>query len=83
MTNDEILQAPNVTDTQRLDWVINHPDAEFDVDNKRLSLCCYITAYLPNDEEQTKGVAGRFIARGDSHRDCIDAFLRGDVKRID
>lgn len=70
-------------DTQRLDWVINHPDAQFDVDEQRLKLSCYVVANLTCGDEHAHGVSGRFLAWGENHRDCIDAFLRGEAKRID
>jgi hypothetical protein len=66
-------------ETRRLDWAINHSDAEFDIDESG----CYIVAYITSGADYTGGVAGRFLARGKTHRDCIDAFLRGEAKCID
>lgn len=70
-------------DTKRLDWIINHPDAHFDVDEQRLKLSCYVVANPTSGDEHACGVSGRFMAWGETHRDCIDAFLRGKAKRID
>jgi hypothetical protein len=69
----------SLDDSRRLDWAINHSDAEFDVDESG----CYIVTYITSGAEWTGGVAGRFIARGTTHRDCIDAFMRGEIRRID
>ena len=68
-----------VTDTQRLDWAILHQEADFEQD----SVGPYIVAYLTSGDDASGGVSGHFIGRGATHCDCIDSFLRGDVKRID
>lgn len=67
------------TDTQRLDWVIHHQSAQFDKDGEGV----YVVAYLTSGDRFTDGVSGHFIGRGESYRECIDAFLRGQVMRID
>ncbi len=64
-----------ITEAQRLDWTLTHQAAEFSDDQRGP----YAIAYLDDAE----GVSGHFIARGATYRDCIDAFIRGEMKRID
>lgn len=70
-------------DTQRLDWVLRHSNAEFDFDESQPTRRCHLVVYLVNSDPLAEGVAGRFLSYGATQRDCIDAFLRGNVKRID
>lgn len=54
-------------DTKRLDWLLLHPTANFDMDQNGP----YIVAKL---EER-----GLCCARGATHRECIDVFLEGNA----
>lgn len=62
---------------KRTDWLLcHHIEADRDAQG------CYMTSYLTSSETGTGGVAGTYLARGVTHRDCIDAFLSGNVTRI-
>ncbi len=67
------------SDTQRLDWLMQHPRAEFD----RTSQGHTLMAYLTSGDQHSGGVSGHFLATGDSQRACIDAFITGNAHRID
>ena len=41
-----------------------------------------MTTYLTGSEVGTGGVSGTYLARGTTHRECIDAFLAGRVVHI-
>lgn len=72
------LEAKHVfTDSQRLDWLLSaEPRAEVD------GIGHFISVWLP-ESKAPDGVAGYFVTRGASHRECIDKFLRGDITRVD
>lgn len=68
------------TDTQRLDWVGNNRSANHDSDATEH----WLTTCVPQGALGNKnGASGKFLARGKSHRECIDKFLSGDIVRID
>ncbi len=67
------------TDTQRLDWLMDHPEATFE---PLLEGHYLLIVYLTSSEHQTQGVSGSFLARGDSKRAALDAMLSGNVRRI-
>ena len=68
------------TDTQRLDWLLDHSGVEFETGREQ---SCYAVAYLTSGSAYSGGVSGNFIAYGETRRACIDAFLRGEIVRID
>jgi len=68
-----------ITDTQRLDWLMQHTRAEFDHTSQGHTLMTYVTS----GDQHSNGVSGHFLASGDSKRACIDAFITGNAHRID
>lgn len=80
-TADEVIDPIPAcfNDARRLDWAIQHQGAEFAKD----AFGTYVVAYLTSGEEASGGVSGRFLGRGETHRDCIDVFLQGRAERID
>jgi len=68
-----------LSDTSRLDWILMHMNANFDRDTTGHSM----VTYLVSGEKHAKGVAGRFIVRAETQRQCIDKFIAGDIQRID
>lgn len=61
------------------DWSSCH-HIEADRDARRM---LYDSSVLPTSSETgTGGVAGTYLARGVTHRDCIDAFLSGNAGLI-
>ena len=81
----DLLIVPAKTDAQRqesarLDWLLLHNSAEADKDSRG----CYIVAWLSDGAPGNKqGPSGRFVSSGVTHRECIDRFLSGDIRRID
>lgn len=81
----ELLIVPAKTDAQRqesarLDWLLLHNSAEVDRDSRG----CYIVARVSDGAlGNEQGPSGRFVSTGATHRECIDRFLYGDIKRID
>lgn len=71
-------QKNPIANTERLDWLIAHPQAEFNRDARM-----YLITYLGSGSKFSDGRAGRFLAEGKHERDCIDAFIRGEIVRID
>lgn len=65
-------------DSMRLDWLLKNSGAIFEKESDGYSLTLYVTS----GDEMAQGVSGTFISRGQSQRDCIDAFLSKKAKRI-
>lgn len=65
-----------ITDSQRLDWMLKHPSITFYEDDNGL----YAVAIL--DPSGEPFVLGNYMARGESPRDCIDRFILGEVTRV-
>ena len=65
-----------ISDSQRLDWMLKHPSVTFSTDDDGL----YAMAILDPGGEAF--VLGNYIARGENHRSCIDRFILGEVIRV-
>jgi hypothetical protein len=57
------------TDTERLDWVMNHTGAEWD-----------FTWQTENHWIRYFSESYWHVAEGKNYRECIDSILRGEVK---
>ena len=68
--------SSEITDSQRLDWMLKHPSVTFSEDDGGL----YAMAILDPGGEAF--VLGNYIARGETHRACIDRFILGEVTRV-
>ena len=62
------------TDTERLDWFLNHDGAEFQykVVNGAESITQWWVRWYSGDDWH--------IARGQNKRECINAALRGEIE---
>lgn len=65
-----------ITETQRLDWMLKHPSVMFYMDDDGM----YAISIL--DPSGEPFVLGNYIARGENHRACIDRFILGEVTRV-
>lgn len=75
----EKAMSKTFTDTERLDWLLCHTDAEFHPDN---SGCSSVVFWL-GASTAPLGRPGKHIAKGESQRGCIDSALEGRVERLD
>lgn len=68
-------------ESKRLDWLLSNQGAQCE----RFSAGdYYIQTWVCHSEPgNLNGSGGQFLARGGSHRECIDKFLTGDIKRVD
>lgn len=62
----------NKADTERLDWALLHPAANYDHDGKTGEH--WITFRLNGEQ---------FFVSGRNHRECIDNAIEGNYTRID
>lgn len=67
-----------ITDTERLNWILNHPSYEFKHSEDGITL----TYQLDETDSRTNGIPGVFVFRGITHRECIDAALNNHTVRI-
>ncbi len=70
----------NISDTHRLDWMLQNGCPEIDNNRERTEFWCIFWRGASN---ATNWVAGKYIARGTSARECIDQAILGNIGRID
>lgn len=61
-----------VNDTQRLDWLLNHPGAEWDNTREHWGEWAYIIWFSESYH---------YLARGKDWRECIDNAIAGNVEK--
>lgn len=67
------------SDSMRLEWLLKHSGAIFEKESENF----YLTVYLTSGDALSGGVAGTFISRGNTKRDCIDVFLSNKSRRVE
>jgi len=73
-----MMVTREVTESERLEWLIMHRSAEFDFDRNGMWL-----TFWESERGSPDGVSGRRIVRGPNERECINAAILGNSKRID
>ena len=67
-------------ESKRLDWLIANPSAKCE---RSTDGTLYINAWVCNGEPGNENGGGaNFTASGATHRDCIDKFMAGDIRRM-
>ena len=74
-----IENLTKITDSIRLDWIERHGSMQYDFDAKSHLIVAWIAQGAPGNV----GSTGKFLASGESFRDCIDKFIRGQIIRVD
>ena len=77
---DEFAEAL-IKESRRLDWMISNGNSDC---GRAPNGSFYVSSWVPNGAPGNEsGGGGRFSVSGASHRECIDKFLAGDIKRFD
>lgn len=70
-----------MSDSKRLDWLLSNQGAQCE---RFSNGDYYIQTWVCQSEPgNLNGSSGHFLARGSSHRECIDKFITGDIVRTD